>query len=45
MRSADKLKYCPKCGAQMMDDWVKSVGGWIIRWWCICGYQMEERSN
>ena len=36
------LKKCPKCGRFMMDDSMRIQGGWKIRWYCLCGYQMEE---
>lgn len=38
-----ELKKCPKCGRFMMDDSVHVQGDkWKIRWYCLCGYQVEE---
>ena len=38
----NELKYCPKCGRIMIDETIKSVGGYIIRWHCLCGHMEEE---
>lgn len=40
-----ELKKCPKCGRFMMDENIKTADGWIIRWYCLCGYQEDERRN
>lgn len=42
MTHINELKYCPKCKRLMVDETIRSAGGYIIRWHCLCGHMEEE---